>query len=144
MGLDDKATQFLLAARQLGVSFERTATIGRQRLYVTPSGLAKRLSAFGITTTSDTAKHLLNEEHGYSEPFFRLLGAVHTESFDASDYEGASCALDLNHPYRQHARNHSLLSLTQAHLNTYLISPRPFEIVCKWYNSAAIWSRLQT
>lgn len=98
MGLDDKATQFLLAARQLGVSFERTATIGRQRLYVTPSGLAKRLSAFGITTTSDTAKHLLNEEHGYSEPFFRLLGAVHTESFDASDYEGASCALDLNQP----------------------------------------------
>ena len=49
MGLDDKATQFLLASRQLGVSFEQTATIGRQRLYITKSGLAKRLSAFGIT-----------------------------------------------------------------------------------------------
>ena len=69
MGLDDKATQFLLAARQLGVSFERTATIGIQRLYVTPSGLAKRLSAFGITTTSDTAKHLLNEEQAIANPF---------------------------------------------------------------------------
>ena len=98
MGLDDKATQFLLAARQLGVSFERTATIGRQRLYVTTSGLAQRLSAFGIPTTHNTAQRLLNEEDGYSEPFFRLLGAVHTESFDASNYEGASHALDLNQP----------------------------------------------
>ena len=29
---------------------------------------------------------------------FRLLGAVQTESFDASDYEGASCAVDFNPP----------------------------------------------
>lgn len=98
MGLDDKATQFLLASRQLGVSFEQTATIGRQRLYITKSGLAKRLSAFGITTTSETAQRLLEEAQGYSEPLFRLLGATRTESFDASDYEGASCVLDLNQP----------------------------------------------
>ena len=98
MGLDDKATQFLLASRQLGVSFEQTATIGRQRLYITKSGLAKRLSAFGITTTRETAQRLLEEAQGYSEPLFRLLGATHTESFDASDYEGASCVLDLNQP----------------------------------------------
>jgi len=99
MGLDDKATQFLLAARQLGVSFELTATIGRQRLYVTESGLAQRLSAFGMTGTSDTtAQRLLEEEQGYSEPLFRLLGAARTKSFDASDYEGASCVLDLNQP----------------------------------------------
>ena len=39
MGLDDKGTQFLLAARRLGVSFERTATIGRQRLYVASARL---------------------------------------------------------------------------------------------------------
>lgn len=98
MGLDDKATQFLLASRQLGVSFEQTATIGRQRLYITKSSLARRLSAFGITTTSETAQHLLEEAQGYSEPLFRLLGAIRTESFDASDYEGASCILDLNQP----------------------------------------------
>ncbi len=98
MGLDDKGTQFLLAARQLGVSFERTATIGRQRLYVSESLLRQRLAAFGMTTSTDTAKRLLEEAGGYSEPFLRLLGAVHTDSIDASDYEGASRVLDLNQP----------------------------------------------
>jgi hypothetical protein len=44
MGFDDKGTQFLLAARSLGVSFERTATIGRQRLDISPRMLRRRLA----------------------------------------------------------------------------------------------------
>ena len=96
MGLDDKGTQFLLAARRLGVSFERTATIGRQRLYVTPSLLRRRLGAFGIPTPAEDTRRLFDED-GFGEPLLRLLGARHTVSIDASAYEGASRILDLNH-----------------------------------------------
>ena len=96
MGLDDKGTQFLLAARRLGVSFERTATIGRQRLYVTPHWLRRRLGAFGIATTVEDTRRLFDED-GFGEPLLRLLGAKQTVSIDASAYEGASRILDLNH-----------------------------------------------
>ena len=48
MGLDDKATQFLLAARQLGVSFEQVVTIGRQQLYIAEHTLQRRLRTFGL------------------------------------------------------------------------------------------------
>ena len=97
MGLDDKGTQFLLAARRLGVSFERTATIGRQRLYVTPPLLRRRLSAFGIATTAEDTRRLFDED-GFAEPLLRLLGARQTVSIDVSAYEGASRILDLNQP----------------------------------------------
>ena len=95
MGLDDKGTQFLLAARRLGVSFERTATIGRQRLYLTPPLLRRRLGTFGIATTAEDTRRLFDED-GFAEPLLRLLGARDTVSIDASAYEGASRILDLN------------------------------------------------
>jgi len=97
MGLDDKGAQFLLAARRLGVSFERTATIGRQQLYVTPPLLRRRLGAFGIATTAEDTRRLFDED-GFAEPLLRLLGARQTVSIDASAYEGASRILDLNQP----------------------------------------------
>ena len=90
MGFDDKATQFLLAARRLGVSFEQTATIGRQRRYVTTAGLRQRLNEFGIPTSKNDAQGVLDKNDGYSEPLLHLLGATRTVSIDASDYEGAS------------------------------------------------------
>jgi|TARA_B100000686_G_scaffold196765_1_gene203612 SAM-dependent methyltransferase len=96
MGFDDKATQFLLAARRLGVSFEQTATIGRQRLYVTTAGLRQRLNEFGIPTSKNDAQGVLDKNDGYSEPLLHLLGATRTVSIDASDYEGASSIVDLN------------------------------------------------
>ena len=61
MGFDDKGTQFLMAARRLGVSFERTATIGRQRLYLTPPLLRRRLGTFGIETTVVDTRRLFDE-----------------------------------------------------------------------------------
>ena len=95
MGFDDKGTQFLLAARSLGVSFERTATIGRQRLDISPRMLRRRLATFGTTVAGEDIRHLF-DENGFGEPFLRLLGATRTESIDASAYEGASRVLDLN------------------------------------------------
>ena len=96
MGLDDKATQFLLAARQLGVSLERTVMIGRQRLHLTESILRRRLADFGITTDAITVRRLLVESAGYSEPLLKFLGAEQIRSIDTSEYEGASLILDLN------------------------------------------------
>ncbi len=96
MGLDAKATQFLLAARGLGASFERVATIGRQRLYVRPAWLRSRLRAAGIALDSAATARLFDEAEGFAEPFLRVLGAGRIVSLDASGYEGASRVADLN------------------------------------------------
>ncbi|MXZ72133.1 MAG: hypothetical protein F4Z04_11630 [Acidobacteria bacterium] len=96
MGLDTKATQFLLAARGLGVSLERVATIGRQRLYVTPAWLRARLRAIGIALDSAATARLFEEADGFAEPLLRMLGARRVLSLDASGYEGASRVADLN------------------------------------------------
>lgn len=98
MGLDAKAAQFLLAARARGVSFDRTATIGRQQLVVTPSWLRRRLRRSGFDVDRRDAERLLSESGGFAEPLLRLLGAREVVSVDASDYEGASRTVDLNQP----------------------------------------------
>ena len=96
MGLDAKATQFLLAARGLGASFDRVATIGRQRLYITPAWLRWRLRAIGIALDSTAAAKLFEEADGFAEPLLRVLGAREIVSLDASAYEGASRVADMN------------------------------------------------
>ena len=96
MGLDTKATQFLLTARGSGVSFERIATIGRQRLCVTPAWLRARLHAAGIDRDTAATARLFKEADGYAEPLLRALGAARIISLDASSYEGASRVADLN------------------------------------------------
>lgn len=98
MGFDTKATQFLLASRALGVSFDVTATVGRQRLFVTASWFHRCLRRFGLGVDRRAAVRLLSEADGFAEPFLRLLGAKEVVSLDASDYEGASRKLDLNKP----------------------------------------------
>ena len=96
MGLDTKAMQFLLTARGSGVSFERIATIGRQRLCVTPAWLRARLHAAGIDRDTAATARLFKEADGYAEPLLRVLGAARIISLDASSYEGASRVADLN------------------------------------------------
>lgn len=98
MGMDAKAAQFLLAARARGVSFDRTATIGRQQLVVTPSWLRRRLRRSGFDVDRRDAERLLSESGGFAESLLRLLGAREVVSVDASDYEGASRTVDLNQP----------------------------------------------
>lgn len=96
MGLDAKSTQFLLAARGSGASFERIATIGRQRLYVKPAWLRRRLRAVGVELDPAANAGLFEEADGFAEPLLRALGAGSVVSIDASAYEGASCVADLN------------------------------------------------
>ena len=96
MGVDAKGAEFLLAARRLGVSFTRTATLGRQRLFVRPTWLRRCLRSSGIHVDGREAEEVLAAAGGFAEPFLRLLGAKRIDSVDASDYEGAARVVDLN------------------------------------------------
>ncbi len=96
MGVDAKGAQFLLAARGLGVSFARTATLGRQRLFVKPSWLRRCVRGFGTRLDPGDGAERLATADGFAEPFFRCLGAERVVSVDASDYEGATRVIDLN------------------------------------------------
>ena len=98
MGMGTKATQFLLAERARGVSFDRTATIGRQQLGVPASWLHRQLRLCGFDVDRRDAERLLSESGGFAESCLRLLGAKEVVSVDASDYEGASRKVDLNQP----------------------------------------------
>ena len=98
MGLDIKGTRGLLYANQNGANFSRTAMIGRQELHLNVAALARNLRDFGFSAAAKDAARLLSEERGYAEPFLRVLGASEIVSFDASDFEGASCIHDFNLP----------------------------------------------
>ncbi len=96
MGLDVNGTRFLLYARTQGVDFSRTAMIGRQRLNLTTAALRRNLKNFCVPISAMEAERLMDSENGYAEPFLRLLGAAEIASFDASDYENATCIHDFN------------------------------------------------
>jgi hypothetical protein len=87
MGLDFDSLCFLNSARQAGHDFGVTMTIGRQQL-VDQRRIA-RLLAIRVPSTTDSR---------FAEWALRGLGAREVESMDASRYEGASLAHDLNHP----------------------------------------------
>ena len=90
MGIDVNAATFLCYAATEGVSFERTATLGRQNLNLTSSMLHRALRRFGRTADLDV------RIGDYAEPLFQHLGALSMDSFDASSYEGATIVHDLN------------------------------------------------
>ncbi|MBX3291372.1 MAG: hypothetical protein KF881_00610 [Acidobacteria bacterium] len=94
MALDVNGVRFLLLAEKLGVSFGRTAMIGRQELSVDAGGLASELRRFGRVDADPEA--IIETGGGYAESFLELLGAQSSVSFDASDYEGASHVHDMN------------------------------------------------
>lgn len=98
MGLDANGTKFLMFARQRGVSFSKTAMIGRQSLLLSPAKLSTNLRSFGFESTAGQAKKLIQDSNEYSEGFLKLLGADEIVSFDASAYENASVVHDFNHP----------------------------------------------
>ena len=104
MGLDSNGTKFLLYAKKHGVSFAKTAMVGRQKLILDQKRLGENLNRFGYAAADESEK-LLSEAEGYAEPFLRLLGAESVESFDASDYEGATQIHDFNTPVPEQFKN---------------------------------------
>jgi SAM-dependent methyltransferase len=63
----------------------------------------ENLNRFGYA--ADRSEIFLSEAEGYAEPFLRLLGAESVESFDASDYEGATQIHDFNTPVPEQFKN---------------------------------------
>lgn len=98
MGLDANGTKFLLFAKDEGVRFTRTATIGRQQLFVDAATLQKQLAAFGVVRRREDIDALVTKGAGFAEPVFELLGASEVSSLDASNYERATHIVDLNEP----------------------------------------------
>lgn len=98
MGIDINSTRLLFHARDIGVSFHRTATIGRQGLYIAQKDLERILSANGVAAPQEASRHVMTAQKGFAEPLIELVGAATVESFDASDYERATHIVDMNRP----------------------------------------------
>ena len=103
MGLDRNGTKFLLYARRMGVSFERTAMIGRQSISVESGPLAAVMRRFGFELSAEEAEKI--SASGYAEEFLIALGAKEIVSFDMSSYEDASVVHDFNEPIHDRFKN---------------------------------------
>lgn len=67
---------------------------------------------------------LLSEEHGYIEPFLRMLGAEEICSIDASPYEGASFIHDMNLPIPSQLKNNFTVVIDGGSLEHIFDYPR--------------------
>lgn len=85
-------------AKTQGVSFTRTATIGRQELHLSANALKRILLDFGYSTAANAVTDLMEKADGFAEPLLEALGAIEIRSFDASPYQGASNVHDFNSP----------------------------------------------
>jgi hypothetical protein len=95
MGIDTAATQLLFAAKAAGVDFARSLMIGRQFFYPDVRALAQLFRSGGIERD---AAEFGRASNGWSEEYFRLLGAKTVDSMDVSAFEGATVLHDLNAP----------------------------------------------
>ena len=101
MGVEAVTARFLVYCKMAGVDFSRTCTLGRQSLYVDRRELQAVLEESGLNHTKPDFEKIFgnvnsNEEIGFSDNFFRFLGAVEVASIDASGYEHASIIHDMN------------------------------------------------
>jgi SAM-dependent methyltransferase len=101
MGLGLNSTKFLLQARQSGVTFGETVTLGRQYMMLSPEKIALLLRQRGLWPPPEGEGKFLADLRGTKwrfEILARALGAKSAVSMDASSYEGATVIHDLNQP----------------------------------------------
>jgi hypothetical protein len=99
VGITLAAAEFLVEAAASGVSFERTLTIGRQRLLTGPDPIWTILANHGVQPNkSKTAFRRQLGWQPWADPLFKLLGASEVATIDASGWEGAGIIHDLNEP----------------------------------------------
>jgi hypothetical protein len=92
------AAQFLVNARRAGASFERTLTLGRQDLCVSPFLLTRLLKRHGMLADPAAFCRAIIRWPYRADPFFQALGARELNFMDATPYEGADLVHDLNEP----------------------------------------------
>lgn len=107
MAIDYNSVKFLLWAKNLGVNFDRTLTLGHLGLACTRSQLQRALRDFNIAATDQDLERCFKREPDkalFADQFLRLLGAKDTVSVDRSDFEGATFLHDLNLPFPEEMR----------------------------------------
>jgi SAM-dependent methyltransferase len=107
MGLDFNSVKFLLWAKNLGVSFERTLTLGHQGLGSSRSQFCRVVRDFGMKVTPEEADRVYTHPPFtglFADEFLHFLGAKEAVSVDCSDFEGATLLHDLNKPFPEHLR----------------------------------------
>lgn len=137
MGLDFNAIKMLLWAKNLGVSFEKTLTLGRQGLACPTHRWHRAVRDFGIPGSReaiDRCLHHLPMQPLHAEELFRFLGAKEVVSVDYSDFEGATLLHDLNQPFPESQRGKFTLVVdggTLEHIFDYPTALRnTLELVC--------------
>lgn len=104
MGIKSNDIKFLLFAKKLGADFKSTASIGRQNLFVDRYDFYRDIHRIfpDLSYAEMDSKFDQRDTQGvlFAEPLFHLLGAEEIESFDNSDYEGATIIHDFNLPLR--------------------------------------------
>jgi hypothetical protein len=91
MGISVNGARFLLAAREPGIEFGPTLTIGRQDLNTDDYEFARTFRDFPSLPFDPGARDR------WVDSLLRLLGAREVEALDYSDYEGATLVHDLNY-----------------------------------------------
>jgi hypothetical protein len=94
------AARFLMEARESGVNFDRTLTLGRQGLLTSPLWLARELAARGHLDRGQRSAwaRRISRRPYVADELYTALGARQLDVLDNSDYEGASVIHDLNKP----------------------------------------------
>ncbi|MBD0283659.1 MAG: hypothetical protein ICV69_15945 [Thermoleophilaceae bacterium] len=101
MGLGIATTEFLVEAVARGARLDRTATIGKQAVFVGPGRLIRLLKRHERWPDGASQRAFFRSfraEPWVLDPLLRTLGADSIDSIDASDYEGATIVHDLNQP----------------------------------------------
>lgn len=96
MGIEVQSLKLLLLARQMGVDFSDTLTIGRQDLLVDAGQLSAAFARFNAPLDPATAQRLAGER--FANAVLERLGAERLGFMDISDFEGATVIHDLNAP----------------------------------------------
>lgn len=107
MAIDFNSVKLLLWAKNLGVDFTRTATLGHQGLSCSIPRFRGALKDFNIAAREPEIASCFQHEPCaplYSDEFLRLLGAKEITIVDNSDFEGANCLHDLNQPFPENMR----------------------------------------
>lgn len=97
MAINVHGLRLILRGHKLGVNFEKSAMLGRQRINMSVSQLCDIvLREFGMDVDEAELRRIYQER--YADDLLKLLGAAEVESFDNSDWEGATVVHDFNQP----------------------------------------------
>ena len=113
MACDFNTVKIFFWAKNLGVSFEKSLTLGHQGFVCSPNRFRLAVRDFGLPGTREQMDRCFQHPpfRGlYADEMFRFLGAQEVVSVDRSDFEGANLLHDLNEPFPEsHRRRYSLV-----------------------------------